>query len=364
MNLHPLPPPQSICIMRLSAIGDVCLAVPAIRALQTRWPQAKLTWIIGKAEYALIGDIPNIEFIVFDKRIGIGAYFALAKTLRKRRFDILLHMQTALRASLASVAVRANIRLGFDQARARELQWLFTNQHIEPHARQHAADMYMEFARALECTETTMRWDIPIPAAAQEFVRQHLPANEPIVAINVSSGPSRRVHRNWIPERYSAVADYAQKVLGYAVVLCGGPTREERALAKTIVDYMDGQAINLVGATNLKQLLALLQRVNVLVTSDSGPAHMATAVNTPVIGLYAATNPYQTGPCQSLAWVVNRYPQAMLKEYGKPLELLPWGTRVHDRHAMEWIELEDVIGMLAKFTQHHPSRNFLSYGPL
>ncbi|MDH4273433.1 MAG: glycosyltransferase family 9 protein [Gammaproteobacteria bacterium] len=364
MILDPLPPLNSICIIRLSALGDVCLALPAIRAIQLRWPQAKLTWIIGKAEYALVGDIPDIEFIVFDKKAGIRAYVSLSKMLRKRRFDVLLHMQTALRASLVSSLVRAAIRLGFDQARAKELQWVFTNQHIEPHPRQHAADMYMAFAHALDSHESTLRWDIPVPVAANEFVRKHLPGSDPVLAINVSSGPSRRVHRNWYPERFAAVADYAQKVLGFTVVLCGGTSQEERAFAAKLVENMETPPMNLVGKTDLKQLLALLQRANVLITSDSGPAHMATAVHTPVIGLYAATNPYQTGPCQSLAWVVNRYPQAVLREYGKPVEVLPWGIRVHDRDAMHLIELDDVIAMLSKFVQHHPSRNFLSYGPL
>lgn len=123
-------PPRSLCILRLSAIGDTCHVVPIVRTLQQAWPATQLTWIIGRTEARLMSLIEGVEFITVDKGAGLAARRALSAQLRGRRFDVLLHMQLALRASLVSLAAPAAVRLGFDRPRARELQWLFTNERI------------------------------------------------------------------------------------------------------------------------------------------------------------------------------------------------------------------------------------------
>ena len=124
-------PPRNVCILRLSAIGDTCHVVPVLRTLQQAWPTTQFTWVIGKAEARLMSLIEGVEFITVDKRAGLfGARRQLRAQLAGRRFDVLLHMQLALRASLLAQAIDADIKLGFDRARARELQWLFTNAQI------------------------------------------------------------------------------------------------------------------------------------------------------------------------------------------------------------------------------------------
>ena len=118
------------CILRLSAVGDICHTLPVVRTLQQVWPNTKLTWIIGRLEHSLVGDIPDIEFIIFDKAKGFHAYRELHQQMKGRHFDVLLHMQMSLRASLASLLIPAKIRLGFDKQRANDMQWLFTNARI------------------------------------------------------------------------------------------------------------------------------------------------------------------------------------------------------------------------------------------
>lgn len=119
-TLFTLNPPASLCILRLSALGDVSHIVPIVRTIQQCWPQTRITWIIGKVEYALVGGIDGVEFIVCDKSQGLGAYRAVWQRLRGRRFDVLLMMQAALRASLLSLGIRATLKIGFDpRARAR-----------------------------------------------------------------------------------------------------------------------------------------------------------------------------------------------------------------------------------------------------
>src|SRR5687768_7892814 len=129
-------PPASVCILRLSAIGDVCHVLPVVRTLQRAWPDTRFTWIIGRVEAKLLGHIPDIEFIVLDKGSLLKSYRTLRAAMRGRRFDVLMHMQLALRASILSTLVPASIKLGYDRRRARELQWLFTSGRIRPAERQ------------------------------------------------------------------------------------------------------------------------------------------------------------------------------------------------------------------------------------
>src|SRR5579872_2052536 len=175
MPHSPIPAPGSLCVLRLSAVGDVCHTLPVVRTLQAAWPATRVTWIIGKLEAGLVGDIPGIEFIIFDKSKGLGAYRELRRTLRDRRFNLLLHMQMSLRASVASLCVHAPVKLGFDRQRAHDFQWLFTNKRIWYKPQQHVMDSLFGFSEALGIAERLLRWDIPIPPAAADFARQQIP---------------------------------------------------------------------------------------------------------------------------------------------------------------------------------------------
>src|SRR5579859_1449405 len=179
--------PESLCVMRLSAVGDVCHTLPVVRTLQAAWPTTRITWIIGKLEPSLVEDIPGIEFIIFDK--SRGPYFQMRRALQGRRFDLLLHMQMSLRASVASLAVNAPIRLGFDRERAHDLQLLFTNRQIPHRDRQHVMDSLFGFSEALGIQEHLLRWDIPIPAAADAFAAGQIPPRQPTLIISPCANP-------------------------------------------------------------------------------------------------------------------------------------------------------------------------------
>ena len=198
----PLPTPQNICILRLSAIGDTCHVVPVLRTLQQAWPAGRFTWVIGSLESRLMGTVPGVEFITVDKRAGRAARVALARQLAGRHFDVLLHMQLALRASLIARQIRARIKIGFDRPRARELQWLFTNRRIAAHRREHVLDSFFGFAAALGVQERLLRWDIPVPplagataalAATPAFALTLLPALMLSVPLAASNTPTSRL---------------------------------------------------------------------------------------------------------------------------------------------------------------------------
>jgi heptosyltransferase I len=336
-------PPLTVCILRLSALGDTCHVVPVVRTLQRVWPQTKLTWIIGKGESRLMELIDGVEFITVDKRAGLAARRDLRARLRGRRFDVLLHMQLSLRASLLSLWIPAAVRLGFDRARARELQWLFTNARIAARSREHVLDSFFGFPEALGVRERTLRWDVPLPAAALHYARELIPDARPTLVISPCSSHPRR---NWRPEFYAAVADHAVRRHGMRVILAGGPTAMERQVGAQIERDAHVPLLNQVGRDTLPNLLALLSRATVLLTPDSGPAHMATMVGTPVIGLYAATNPERSGPYLSRRWCVNAYPEAARRFRGRPPEELPWTEKIEEPGVMDLIEVARVTAKL------------------
>ena len=336
-------PPRHACILRLSALGDVCHVLPVVRTLQDAWSGTAFTWIIGKLEHKLLGHLPGIEFVVFDKKAGRQAYGDLRRRLRGRHYDVLLHMQLALRASLAAAMVPADVKLGFDRARARELQWLFTNARVAPREREHVLDSLFGFAQALGVRERSMRWDIPLPETALEYARRAIPDGQPTLVISPCSSHALR---NWSAEGYAALADHAVARHGLRVLLCGGPSALEREYGERIAALMKQPCLNLVGRDTLVEFLATLQRATVLISPDSGPAHMATTVGTPVIGLYAATNPARTGPYYSRPWCVDRYEAAARAFMSKPAVELPWTEKIERPGVMDLITKDDVIERL------------------
>ncbi len=341
MNKLPLgSPPQRICLLRLSAIGDVSHALPVVRTLQRHWPGTELTWIIGRSEHGLVGDIEGIEFITFDKSKRWSGLRDLRHRLHRRRFDALLHMQMSLRASLASLAVSADIRLGFDRQRAKDLQWLFTNQRIRHRPAEHVIDSFFGFTEALGIADRELRWDIPLPDYARECAAKVIADTTPTLVVSPCSA---HAYRNWSVEGYAAVADYAIERYGMRVLLTGGLSAIEHQYGEAISALMRHDATNLVGQTDLKQLTAILERATLVLAPDSGPAHLANAMGTPVIGLYAATNPDRARPYLSPDLVVSRYAEAVVDRFGKPPEQLPWGIRVRQPGTMDRIQPGDVM---------------------
>ena len=350
-------PPESVCLLRLSALGDVTHMLPIVHTLQHHWPDCRLTWIVGALEAQLVQDLPGVEFIVFDKSQAWQSYKTLRQQLRGRRFDVLLHMQAALRASLISMLVNAPIKLGFDWQRARNGQWLFTRQRIEPADNAHVLDGFFGFLAALGIKGRELYWDIPIPDRAYAALHAQLPSSiteqkKRFLVINPSSSLRRYNWRNWPAERYAAIARYAQQRYDLHTVLSGGPAAEEQALGAEICQHTDpAYTHNLIGKTDLKALTALLSSATLVIAPDTGPLHLAAALDIPVIGLYASSNPLRTGPYLSQQWVVNKYPEALRRYTDKTLETAAWGERVRDPDVMDLIEVQEVQWILDKLMQ-------------
>jgi len=336
-------PPDSICIVRLSALGDVTHAVPVLRAIQQHWPQTRVTWICATLEHKLLAGLDGVRFIVVDKNAGWRGYLNLRRKLADENFDIMLQMQTSARANLTGACVKARIKLGWDRYRARDLHRFFMTHAIPETRQEHQVQGHLSFARTIGLDVQEPVWNFPIDDESMAFANSVLPPGKRILLISPCSSYPRR---NWSAQRYAAVADYAVTHHGMAVVLSGGPTTLERKTGEAIEHAMQQQAINLIGKDTLPQLVAVLKCVDVVLSPDAGPVHLANALGTAVIGLHASTWSLRSGPYNSLQLCVDKFPQAAERFRGKSPQELRWGTRIQDDGVMDLIEIDDVIERL------------------
>jgi heptosyltransferase I len=259
-------------------------------------------------------------------------------------------MHASMRANRIFRLLPTPIRLGFDRKRARDFQFFFTNQRIAAASGEHALDAMMGFARHIGAAPTPMRWDIPMSDADREFGDAQ--CRYPTLAISPCSSQRSRNFRNWPVERFAEVADHAQASYGARIVLTGSGSELEMEYGRRISEMSSADIVNLIGQTNLKQSLAVFDAADALLCPDSGPAHMATAVGTPVIGLYATSNPQRTGPYVSRQLTVDRYAEALTAYMGKTTTQVRWGQRVRHPDAMQLITVDDVTEKLDTVFSH------------
>lgn len=345
----PRPPaPDSICLLRLSALGDVTHVLPLLHTLRRHWPRTRLTWVVGTAEAKLLDGLHDVELVVYDKRSGWAGARALRRRFAGRRFDVLLQMQLALRANLLSAAIPARRRIGYDRGRAKELHGLFVGERIPRRSGEHVLDAIGSFAEPLGLRQTEVAWHLPVPDAARDWARARLDGEAPWLLVSPCSSHTLR---NWRPERYAAVADHAARRFGYRTVLCGGRSALERQVGDAILAAMRTPALDLIGKDTLKQLPALLERAALVMTPDSGPMHIANAMGTRVLGLHAATNPARSGPYSDRRFCVDRYDAAARRFLGRAAAELPWGSKIERPGVMDLIAVDDAVAALERFVQ-------------
>lgn len=343
-------PGLNIAIVRFSALGDVILVVPALRCLQRSFPDANITWITSPFAYSLLHGLDGVNFAVYEKPKSLADYRAFYQTFRHRSFDVVLAMQANLRINLLYPALHAPVKIGFDPTRAREAQWVFCNRAIQ-FADTHLADSFLAFAAELGANTSEIEWNLPIAENEHAWAAdrlQHLP--RPLIAIHPCAS---KPERNWMSSRYIEVIQAAVSKWNAGFVLTGGNSPDEKIFCARLSSIAPEHTLNLCGLTSPKQLAAVLAKVDVLVAPDTGAVHLARAMNTPVVGLYAVASPKLSGPYGAQQYVVNRYPEAVRKFLGKDPESVPWNTRVHHPDAMSLINAADVIGSLSRLLKSH-----------
>ena len=289
--------PRSICMIKPSALGDVIQTLPLLQVLRSRFPQASITWVIGSASENLIETHPLIDRrITFHRRGGWPGWKSLLAELNAARFDLVFDFQGLLRTGVMTLATRAHTRVGLESAR--EGSHLACNVVLPDTGRLvPASRRYWRLADILGQGQVPQDAGITLTADDRAFAEQHLGhISRPVVAIHAGA---KWVTKRWSPTGFAAVAMRAARSHDFLPVIVGGPDEKQLAatITNTIADAFPRAApLNLAGQTTLRQLAAILQRADVMLSNDSGPMHLAAAMGTPVCGIFLCTDSERSGP--------------------------------------------------------------------
>ena len=330
--------PDNICIVMMSAVGDAVHVLPVINALKRANPATKISWVLQPGPATLVRNHRSVDdIIIFDRSHGLNAFREVRAELAKRRFDLVINLQVYFKAGIVTAMTRAPIKLGFDRARARDMNWLFTNRKIPAHAVQHVQDQYFEFLSALGVWPEPVQWDLgPWPrerAWQREFVAS---IDRPMAAIVIGTS---KPEKDWQPERWAEVSDALARDFGMEVVLVGGTSERELAAERIVMEHARHKPRSLLGS-GLRKLVSILDASALVLSPDTGPLHMSVALNRPVISLMGYTNPKRTGPYR-------RFHDLIIDAYGDPDEDYPISmenrpgrmTRIEPHHVLEKVQV-------------------------
>jgi heptosyltransferase I len=327
-----------IAIVMMSAIGDAVHALMVVNALKRHAPDCHVTWLLNPLPATLVRGHPAVdELVEFDPRRGVRAYAELARGMRGRRFDLVIDLQVAFKAGLATALLRAPVKLGFDRARARDANWLFTTHRIPPHPPQHVGEQYFEFLRWLGVDPEPPAWNLG-PWVDERTWQQEFFAglDGPVAAINLAtSNPDR----DWMPERWAQVITVLVERYGMTPVLVGGTSAREREIEVAIAAAGPHRPVSALGS-GLRRLVSILDGSALVLALDSAPLHLAVALDRPVVSLMANADPRRTGPFR-------RFHDLIVDGYHDPGEPSPvsmqrrWGRmdRISVAQVLEKVEL-------------------------
>lgn len=341
--------PSRIAVLRMSALGDVVMSLPLLRTLQKAFPHAKLHWIVARPFHAIVEGLDGVELIVIDKPRGPLSYWRLYRQMQRYEFDWLLVPQASMRANLVMAVTRAKRKIGFGELHSRDLQHLFVDEFV-PAKPEHLIDSFLRFAEYVGATERVLEFGLPLTGDERAWARAQLGACHGIKLAVVLA--ASKAERNWPVERYRETLNRVAARWPLTVVLIGGPGEAERSLAASLKEGLAAPVVDLVGRTSLRQLAALMGEVDSLLAPDTGPLHIAQAMGTPVVGLYAVAPSKKTGPYLEPQWTVDVFAEAAQTILGRGVERLGWRSRVHDARALRLIRVEAVVDRIEALFQH------------
>ncbi len=336
---------RRICIVMMSAIGDAVHVLPVITALKRDDPRSRITWILQPGPASLVRGHPDIdEILLFEKTRGWRGLQELRKQLATRTFDLVIDLQVYIKAGLVTSFARASVKLGFDRARARDLNWLFTNRQIPPHAPQHVQDQYLEFLAALDVPAEPLEWKLGPWAGEAEWRERLLPTlHRPFATLVIGA---THPEKEWLPERWAEVANALRSDFGLEPVLAGGRSTRELESAQQI-EAAGARTHSTLGVP-LRELVTILDASALVISLDTAPLHMSVAIGRPVISLMGYNNPRRVGPYR-------RYHDLIVDAYGDPGEDYPVSL-THRLGRMPRITVRDVLEKVERWRSDYLPR--------
>lgn len=353
---------MNILIVKLSAIGDVIHTLPALNAIRAHYPKAHITWLIEAAAADLIVGHRALDRVIVSHRKrwirefkGLGRGQALAEircfwhALRDTDYDIIIDFQALLKSALLVWLAKGKRKIGFDKGmQHQEHSYLLLNERVSPVDMEvHALTRGLMLTGAIGIETPSVVYDTPVSQRDRRQVNSLLEdggigGSRPMVAINPVALWETKL---WLNDRFAALADRLVGECGVDVVFTGGPG--DCATIKEILGMMRNPAVDVSGRTTLTMLAALYQQAALLVTTDTGPMHLAAAVDTKVVALFGPTAPWRTGPYGKGHTVIRTAPPCS-----------PCFKRQCDVHrckCMRDITVETVLAAAASHLEAHPS---------
>ena len=334
-----------IGIVMMSALGDAVHVLPVVNALKRHRPDSHITWIVQPAAASLVRGHRGVdELVLFDRSRGWKAFFDVRRELASRRFDLVIALQVYFKAGIVTALTHADVKLGFDRRRARDVNWLFTTHRIAPHPTgQHVQDQYFEFLTALEIPFEPVTWDLGPWPDERAWQREFLaPIERPVAAIVVATS---KPEKDWLPERWAEVADSLYEDFGLQPVLVGGRSPRELHAERIILSRARHEPVSALGS-GVRRLVSIIDGSALVLTPDTGPLHMAVALDRPVISLMGYTNPRRTGPYR-------RFHDLIVDAYGDPGEDYPISPETRPGR-MGRISVRSVLDKVEVWRQHYP----------
>jgi heptosyltransferase I len=336
-------PLNRVCIVMMSAVGDAVHVLPVVNAIERHYPASRITWVLQPGPASLIRGHPAVdEIIVFERKKGMRAFLEAGGKLREREFDVVLCLQTYLKAGLLTAIARSPVKLGFDRARSRDMTWLFTNRKVPARPVQHMQDQYLEFLTALDIPVHEATWRLGPWPDERAWQNDYFSAIErPVVTCVIgTSNPAK----DWIPERWAELIDVLREKYGLQPVLAGGSSPRERETERVINERAGQAPLSTLGIP-LRQLVALLDGSALVISLDTGPLHMSVALDRPVIGLMGYNDPQWVGPYR-------RFQDLTVDAYHDPGEHLAPSSQ-HRPGRMDRIQVADVVEKVEVWQQRY-----------
>lgn len=329
----------------MSAVGDAVHVLPVIQAIRRTAPGCHITWVLQPGPASLVRGHPAVdEIVLFDRSKGLAGFLEVRRALAARAFDVVMALQVYFKAGIVTAFTCAPVKLGFDRARARDANWLFTTHRIPPAAGGHVQDQYFEFLTWLGVTPEPVTWNLGPWPAERDWQREFFSTMErPAVSIVVATS---KPQKDWLPERWAEVGDALYHQFGLQPVLVGGRSARERHAETVILEHMHHRPVSALGS-GLRKLVAILDGSVLVLSPDTGPLHMSVALKRPVISLLGYTNPKRTGPYRA-------YHDLMIDAYGEPGEDYPISMENRPGR-MHRISVRDVLDRVERWRATYAS---------
>lgn len=297
---------RRILLVKPSSLGDIVHALPVLHGLRTRFPEAKIDWLISSSFASLLTGHQELDELVFFHRRRYGRmgrdprlvteFVGFVRDLRQRRYDLAIDLQGLFRTGFITWASAAPVRIGFRHAR--EGAWLFYTHRVAVDGPDiHAVDRNYCIAEVLGFDDVPVTFNLGLSEPVSGEARDLLQANGITVGqrlVAVVPG-ARWATKMWLPDRFAATIDELQtQGDGLRCILLG--SRDEAALCEQVAAACRSRPVNLAGRTSLPQLSAVLALADVVLCHDSAAMHLAVALQRPLVCLVGPTNPLRTGP--------------------------------------------------------------------